>query len=208
LAYAAVTGAGLAVGPRQADAEIVYTPVTSRVGLDCYIDLNHDGINDFKIHSYYISGFGNLEVAPLQQGDKVLVQRSCFRLGVCAADLPAGAVIGAQSLFHDSYRKFLADMNSFDSYGPWIQRPDGYLGFAFQVHGQQHFGWARIQFNSFFCFACIAGIRGFAYETVPGKPILAGDTGQSGHASLQPASLGALALGAPGLERWKKKEGE
>jgi len=207
LAYAAVAGAGLAACPQQAEAEVVYTPVISRVGVDYYIDLNHDGINDFKIHSSYISGFGDVQVAPLQVGNRVVVQRSCFDRGVCAADLAAGVVIGQHSPFHDSNRKFLADMNSFYSYGPWIHQNDGYLGFVFQIDGKEHFGWARIQFNSFFCFACIAGIRGFAYETNPGKAIVAGDTGQSDRDSLRPISLGMLALGAPGLQ-WRRREEE
>jgi hypothetical protein len=65
-----------------------------------------------------------------------------------------------------------------------------------------------------------ATITGYAYETIPNKAILAGQTkGTDEENSLvqpnpisrtaparAPASLGALALGAPGLSIWRRDE--
>ena len=56
LAYAAMAGAGIAASTSPATAEIVYTPTHKNIDMDFYLDLNHDGIGDFHIHSYYLSG--------------------------------------------------------------------------------------------------------------------------------------------------------
>ncbi|MGD0987816.1 MAG: hypothetical protein ABR874_08400 [Candidatus Sulfotelmatobacter sp.] len=83
--------------------------------------------------------------------------------------------------------------------GPWFLKQDHYLGFAFNIDGKEHFGWARLSLGRF-VFDHTATITGYAYETVPGKAIIAGDEGNSGEVSTASATLGALALGAPGLD--------
>jgi hypothetical protein len=58
---------------------------------------------------------------------------------------------------------------------------------------------------------------GYAYETIPNKPIIAGAThgpdydAQPASESIEthtpaPATLGMLALGAPGLSIWRREE--
>ena len=69
-----------------------------------------------------------------------------------------------------------------------------------------HYGWIRFSVRPFFCVGCMAQLEGFAYETIPNKSIVAGDQGDSDEAAVQPASLGALALGAPGLAVWRKDQ--
>jgi hypothetical protein len=68
-------------------------------------------------------------------------------------------------------------------------------------------------------------LTGYAYETVPGKSILAGQTQEAEHEQVddnpggsfltnpnpvpdnpQPASLGMLALGFQGVPLWRRKE--
>jgi hypothetical protein len=62
-----------------------------------------------------------------------------------------------------------------------------------------------------------AVLTGYAYETIPGKAIVAGQTkgtddiSEGPDAALipnspQPAVLGALALGAPGLSIWRREQ--
>jgi hypothetical protein len=60
-----------------------------------------------------------------------------------------------------------------------------------------------------------ATLTGYAYETIPGKLIIAGATkgpdDAEPAASLNtpipiPATLGPLAMGAPGLSIWRRKE--
>jgi hypothetical protein len=88
-----------------------------------------------------------------------------------------------------------------------------YFGLKFKIKGRFHFGWARITVtttkNDF-----TAILTGYAYETIPGKAIIAGATkgpddeltrSFNTHAP-QPTTLGMLALGAPGLSIWKREE--
>jgi len=107
---------------------------------------------------------------------------------------------------------------------PWVNGGKGvknrYLGLKFKIKGKFHFGWARLtvttEKNGF-----TAALTGYAYETIPGKAIVAGATQgaddtdknieQSNPAALtvptpEPAVLGALAMGAPGLSIWRRKE--
>jgi hypothetical protein len=86
-----------------------------------------------------------------------------------------------------------------------------------------HYGWARLSASleprRQIPGACT--LTGYAYETIPGKPIITGKTkgkddetddriGQANPAALgrptpKPATLGALALGAPGLSIWRRE---
>ena len=90
-----------------------------------------------------------------------------------------------------------------------------YLGVKFlDKEGALHYGWVRVTNN--FVFATITG---YAYETIPNKPILAGAINETGdEASLlepsrsttskgaQSASLGYLALGSVGLSAWRRED--
>jgi len=90
--------------------------------------------------------------------------------------------------------------------GPWMNSGKGvkdrYLGLKFKIGSRFHYGWARMTvrtiidgYNSNFT----AVLTGYAYETVPGKPITAGETKGRGVASVpadsQAGTLGRLALG-------------
>jgi hypothetical protein len=46
---AGAAGVGLLALAQPADAKIVYTPAHRNIGAKTFIDLNHDGINDFKV---------------------------------------------------------------------------------------------------------------------------------------------------------------
>jgi hypothetical protein len=84
-------------------------------------------------------------------------------------------------------------------YGPWENGGKGvknrYLGLRFQIKGKTHYGWARLNFAS----PQLAKLTGYAYETIPNKTIIAGQTKGPNVATPQPetapGSLGRLALG-------------
>jgi hypothetical protein len=98
-------------------------------------------------------------------------------------------------------------VDSSDWYGSWADKRDRYLGLVFEIAGKEHFGWARLSVHGF-CYRCIARMTGYAYETVPGRPIVAGDIGLSTESASEPITLGTLALGAPGLELWRKEKSQ
>jgi hypothetical protein len=80
-------------------------------------------------------------------------------------------------------------------FGPWENGGKGvknrYLGLRFQIKGKTHYGWARLNFPS----PQLARLTGYAYETIPNKPIIAGKTKGADDSVEQPATLGRLALG-------------
>lgn len=203
LAYATVAGA--ACIPR-AEAEVIFTPVHQKINGEFSLDLNHDGIPDFAIYSSYFSVIGNLSVKPLVQGNRIVPSRQAcnFHAGEAAAALPVGEVIGPGLPFQAN-ATCMAFLNDSSSGGPWLFAKGRYLGFAFVIDGKEHFGWARVTMN-YWLYDQVAEVLGYAYETVPGKPIMAGDTGHATKASFESAPLGVLALGAPGLQLWRREE--
>jgi hypothetical protein len=83
--------------------------------------------------------------------------------------------------------------------GPWADVQNRYLGLKFKIKGESHYGWARlnVQLNG----GPITGtLTGYAYETIPNKPIIAGKT----HGKDE-ATLGHLATGASAIPAWRVK---
>jgi hypothetical protein len=134
--------------------------------------------------------------------------------------LVSGASIGPKLQFQGAavmtaffHRNGTSGVNGFGSWGNVTNR---YLGMSFQVNGQVHYGWARLSVRSTYRCRVFATLTGYAYETVPNKPIIAGqthgaDAKQPAPASRktnssEPATLGVLALGSPGLSIWRREE--
>lgn len=105
------------------------------------------------------------------------------------------------------------------SHGPWRDVRARYLGFRFEYEGLTHYGWARMDVMGFPCNP-VGILTGYAYETIPGKPIRAGQERdpaeplsepsgsleipeQRKDLDLRPASLGVLAIGAGSLPTWR-----
>jgi hypothetical protein len=59
-------------------------------------------------------------------------------------------------------------------YGPWHGQGERFLGLAFYIDGQLHYGWARCTLANDFSTLTI---HDFAYQDVADAPILAGDVG-------------------------------
>jgi len=95
-----------------------------------------------------------------------------------------------------------------------------YLGFRYVVNGKIHFGWARVTItwaNTKSNYP-IGTLTGYAYETIPNKAIIAGQTKAPNDVveepnpvsftapAPKPAALGLLALRSPGLSIWRREE--
>jgi hypothetical protein len=235
----AATAAGLGVlGLSQpAEAKIVYTPANVVIPKDTnivrYIDLNHDGIWDFELHHAFDQSsrftLSSLNVFGPNGGSNVVMggkqQHSPF---TSAFALKAGAKIGRGAGFsqNHSMMAFATSPGSSVVWGYWAANREGfknrYLGLQFVIKGKRHYGWARLtvtvqQQREGHSIAAI--LTGYAYETIPGKSIKAGqtkeaadDTANGPGANLaipdipKPATLGALALGAPGLSIWRREQ--
>jgi len=75
----------------------------------------------------------------------------------------------------------------------------------FKIHGKTHYGWARLSIP-FADYKFTATLTGYAYETVPNKPIIAGKTKGPDMVTVQPVSLGHLATGASAILPWRVKQ--
>jgi hypothetical protein len=146
---ASAAGAGLLAWGQPAEARIVYTPAHVRMGANSthFLDLNHDGIKDFRFVNNFsrMSTFeyaGTLSIAPVHQFDQVAGYRS-------ASALVAGAKIGPGGQFRPG-SQFMAQMWVTLCTGKWCNVANRYLGLKFVIKGKRHFGWARlsVQFGS------------------------------------------------------------
>jgi hypothetical protein len=127
-----------------------------------------------------------------------------------------GPKLGFQGGKHIVMWDFGVSSTDRSSIGQWKDVKNRYLGVRFKIKGRTHYGWARLNVAIANVEGGTATLTGYAYETIPDKPIVAGvtqgpDADQPVPASLQsgspkPASLGALARGAPALSIWRREE--
>jgi hypothetical protein len=103
----------------------------------------------------------------------------------------------AEELFKRDVRS-----SQYSDVGPWAGKGQGvsdrYLGLKFVIDGEVHYGWARfsVTVEHHRQYDDVSGtLAGYAYETVPDKPIIAGQITGSDVITLQPETLGGLALG-------------
>jgi hypothetical protein len=226
---ASAAGVGMLALAQAAEAKIVYTPTHHVIGKNGHfnLDLNHDGITDFTlVNSYrsrttYLSDV--LNVNPVV-GNGVEGKRNGSISAAYA--LNRGAQIGptrpfAGKLMAGRWCSRTSCTVVYRSWGSWVNVTNKYLGFKFQIHGKTHYGWARLSVQNVEGEEVIsATLTGYAYETVPNKPIVAGRTkgpdedspfGPADPAAFnapapEPATLGLLATGWPGLSAWRRKE--
>jgi hypothetical protein len=233
---ASATGVSALALTLPAEAKIIYTPTHKVVqfGKFLYLDLNNDKTNDFAF-----TGTQPADTAaaikvcgPLRNGKFSSECRSSKNTGPnriwgythYASALPAGVRISSNKRFGGAPHNVMEfeycktgnpSCQSKGYRGQWHDRESRYLGLKFSIRGSVHYGWARLNTST-----GLFVLTGYAYETIPNKPIIAGktkgpdevekhDPGASLASPIpapQPASLGALATGARGLSIWRRKE--
>jgi hypothetical protein len=245
--YALAAGAACACSlyaPPAAEAKIIYKPVHMRLHPpsafplyfnadrkgDFFLVFNYAGEDEPKVDSLAVCHKPtktNYGYQCYQSGgtsnalNAVRVNTSGF-----ASALKAGAKIQKGDRFTNNAEvwmaaaSWLSSTNSTRWFGPWANKGKGvtnrYLGLKFRLGGAFHFGWARLTVGRAER-GFTATLTGYAYETIPGKAIIAGatkepaDGAQAGPASIKththkPATLGMLSLGAPGLSIWRREE--
>jgi hypothetical protein len=242
---ASAAGVGALIAPNSADAKIVYTPTDVKINGVYKLDLNHDGKTDFLLvengcssgpRCSYIEVCANF----LEKGCDA-INSSTTRLNqVRVNDRYAMALwpgvkvndgtfeaLSVPGILMGIRRDLRTSTNSQSNWaGPWVDGGKGvknrYLGLKFEIDGKFHFGWARLRVKTA-NRSITATLTGYAYETIPGKSINAGQTKSADDptnedfrpsASLttpipdqaQFATLGALASGALGLSIWRREE--
>jgi len=200
------------------EAEVVYTEThqVTHTGAPLYIDLNHDGINDFLVRtSLYVGSSGTkvgLSAWGERNADNVVAGRRFSSSGgyffSAASALRAGAEIGPKGNFSVRFPFMAAELfgkdagSQYSYLGPWAGKGKGvrdrYLGLKFVVDGEVHYGWARLSVTLGHerQLGNVSGtLTGYAYETVPDKPIIAGRVTGPDVITVQAKTLGELALG-------------
>jgi len=211
---ASAAGVSMLALAQPAEARIIYTPANVTIGyggVPSYnLHLNHDGATDFVIHtgitgsSYpYLRAFANTSA----RGAGIEFKGHSDS----AAALYRGARIGPKQGFDTCCFAGLVAVYSAGGrvveVGNWLNVRNRYLGLKLLIKGKTHYGWARLNVSvrARNGVNITATLTGYAYETIPNKPIIAGKTHGKDVVTVQPASLGALAAGANGLHRWRQK---
>jgi hypothetical protein len=203
---AGAAGVGILALAQSAEAKIVYTKTHQVIGTNGIynLDLNHDGVVDFLILESGYATFNGTRASNTLLAKEALGNAVEGRIGSngrhLAAALKRGARIGLGKPFIRSgvngetmVATWVSDLGGGPS-GRWLNVTSRYLGLKFKIAGQTHYGWARLTVQLPGNFLINTTLTGYAYETVAGKSILAGQT--TGTSDDTSASLGRLALGA------------
>jgi hypothetical protein len=229
---ATAAGVGILALTCPASAKIVYTHVHKQLPINktFFLDLNHDGIADFAFNNTKgttIAGGGwdFLTIFPVKSANRIWGERTgdngFFRY---ASALSAGARVGPSAQFTPGNKLMVYSWSNQGRRnppaslcaGPWKDVTERYLGLKFTIKGKRHYGWARLN------VACsnitvTATLTGYAYETIPNKPITAGKTHGSDEIGVEEANatlgapaphsatLGLLALGSPANAIWRRR---
>jgi hypothetical protein len=227
---ASAAGVSLLALAQPSNAKVVYTKTHRVIGTNGFyaLDLNNDGTTDFLIReSGNTSGTVGTNALEAKEalGNAVGGYVSIFKRH-CAAGLKKGTPISRRQRFISGGRNgevmasvVQTDVVGTHYYGQWVNVTNRYLGLRFKIHGKIHYGWARLSVHVQ-SRHITATLTGYAYETIPNKPIIAGNTkgqGEVGSAhqanaaafsvpTPKPATLGLLAMGSRGLSIWRREE--
>ena len=210
-AYALAAGAAgvssLALAePARADIIVVTTPISIPGSLT---------INGKKVLSLipnFAAGSSRFQSSLLARGACCASYRGSFVTNGRGwpagpvAPLAKGALIGpgrAFTYYAELAVGIFAVSFGHKTYGPWANK-SGYLGFKFVSNSKTDFGWAHLKVNVRQSVLPImsGSISEFAYDTVPGQTIRAGQTS----AIPEPGTLSLLALGAAGLAVLRRRK--
>ena len=199
LIYMLAAGATLAwSAPTQ--AEVVFTSSNAFLkGVGKFdIDIDHDGSADFSLSIKMIHySTHSLELALLAYGNRPSHQIVARAANALPLEKKTRIAAGR------TFRAFTA-METAVYGGLWADVTNRFLGVRFLINGEVHYGW--IGFSAVRDFPMSARLAGWAYEAVPGKEILAGDTGSSeSGATFEPTSLEILAAGHSAIDQRRKR---
>jgi hypothetical protein len=231
---AGTAGVGILALAFPAEAKIIYTPAHHVIGTNSVfkLDLNHDGKADFiitNVREVFVTSMSTASAvrASGASGNKIAATVQTFSSSereVNASALKRGARIPNARRFFPSALLAGLCTGSFcrgdiGTGGNWANIGNRYLALKFHIQGKIHYGWARLNVIVPRVAPIKAILTGYAYETIPNKAIVAGQTkgpdddadGQATPVAFRTplsrhTTLGTLALGSPGLSIWRRRE--
>ena len=223
----AATAAGVSILALTAPSEgkIVYKQAHRVIGdgASFNLDLTGDGTVDLTIvnkHHHHCTTDGFCSSTQFLNVKMAGANQVVYNVYGAVAMKP-GMQIGSRNAWRVGTQNMAVMLGSFGTSGvggSWVNVKNRFLGVKFEIKGQTHFGWVRLNVQVQIPQIITATLTGYAYETIANKPITAGQTKgpdatsvQEPNASVtapspQRATLAALALGAPGLSIWRRKE--
>ena len=199
---ASAAGVGAIAMAQSAEAKIVYTPAHIKLVPHhvAKIDLDGDGSADV-VFTNTVSNTSSF-LSAKARGRGVVVKNSP-QYGFGVLDMISGGMINAGREFSQqgklAYLCLRSNCPPF-LWGLWGRggygAKDHYVGLRFKIEGKVHYGWVRGTVDPFRDVGeIVLHITGYAYESVPNKPIIAGKTTGPDVTTLEPGTLGRLALG-------------
>jgi hypothetical protein len=222
---AAAAGVSVLALTARSEGEIVYKQVhrVIRDGASFNLDLTGDRTVDLTIenkhHLYCTHTDGICSSSQYLEVKMAGANQVVYNVYGAVAIKP-GIEIGPKNGWRAGIQRMASMLGGFGTSGvggSWINVKNRYVGVKFNVKGQTHFGWARLSVQIQLPQTITATLTGYAYETIPNKALNAGQTKGPDDATIEepnapltmpsprPATLGTLALGAPGLSIWRRE---
>jgi len=208
---AGAAGVGLLALASPASAEIIYTHANVRLrgndNQNYYLSLTNGQTTDFILRAFWTpSTFGSGGVSGVSVSPAM--GNGAGGSGGSAAALAPGDVIDGDHKFAGTEMAWMKTFfgSDFGAGGRWKNVKNGYLGLKFKIDGETHYGWARLTIRNQAPLTAV--LTGYAYETEPNTPIVAGQTSGTDRAPSASAgaadpndgdsssTLGTLAMGA------------
>lgn len=176
--------------------DVIVKPITNSWG-DKYndttvlMDLNNNGVVDFKIHINFYSynnpqsscDSARNEIVPYGQNSIMFSSSGVSSSGdtiIVAAKLDLNALIGPDTAFINDdlwlyrqqghYISYYGGYCSYSKKGVWRDAFNNFIGVKFIEGGNTYYGWVRLAASDGDTYA----IRDYAYNASPGEPIQAG----------------------------------
>jgi hypothetical protein len=249
---AAVAGVGMLALLQPAAGEVVVTKKTIHIPLaprnmqePVKVSMANNGVDNFSFilsssatSSFPDRGLRELLVAGIDAGqgkgpNQFLAGGDFYAKALALA---RGANIGPAGITSATFASFAglvegtnSSQGGFYSRGYWAGNlKNRYIGVRFQINGQFHYGWIRLTATTNTKLkkpSLEATITGYAYETVPNKPIKAGTAATAASTAAGTAekptteiqvpkniqnqsgpALGMLALGSQALALWRRED--
>jgi hypothetical protein len=226
VSYTAAASAFAALLPGADAAPVVVvpgSPPTAQLGVNgtdkVDFDLDGGGVDDFRL--YLKRSFGSVLISYFHRatariqglgagngvttiGDRFAGQKTAktsFNVNG-QLDFQSSALLRKKSVRTTQNGPFSTAFGAWTG-GTNFGDTNGFLGIKFQIAGQEHFGWIHLSVRTD-GIDFPNGIRAldWAYESEPGVPLHIGDGVPEVPASA--VGLGALALGAAGIQRLRK----
>jgi PEP-CTERM motif-containing protein len=186
--YSAAVGLGAFAGGHVADGAIIYVDLNPDLNVPAgtsaqHINVDGAGYNELALIStpsnqQFRGVYGGVDLTNTAKGNDYYVR-----------SFDGGDAIGPGSAATTGVGVMNSNAGNFGVAG------GSYGGFMFDMGGQEHYGWVRMEISSSTLIA-----YDFAYESAPGTAIVAG-------AVPEPSSLALLAAGAGGMAFRRRRKG-